>query len=194
MFLRPHQLTQDGKDRTYWSLVETVRTAAGPRQKTLCYLGELNSSAHARWLKTIEVFNEHGEAQQLTEAEASFRALKSELSIRLLFHQLESRVKAHVMVAFLGYALWVTLKHLLEAPAGDRSGAGQERSQHPSAAFPDESAGFAVHATKRRHRAPHHRRPRDPPPPRHRTRCRTEISSAAARHHPPRSLATQSKM
>ena len=30
---------------------------------------------------------------QLTEAEASFRALKSELSIRPLFHQLESRVK-----------------------------------------------------------------------------------------------------
>ena len=54
---------------------------------------------------------------QLTEAEASFRALKSELSIRPLFHQLESRVKAHVMVAFLGYALWVTLKHLLKRRA-----------------------------------------------------------------------------
>jgi transposase len=51
---------------------------------------------------------------QLTEAEASFRALKSELSVRPLFHQLEPRVKAHVMVAFLGYALWVTLKHLLK--------------------------------------------------------------------------------
>jgi hypothetical protein len=54
---------------------------------------------------------------QLTEAEASFRVLKSELSIRPLFHQKEPRVKAHVMVAFLGYALWVTLKHLLERRA-----------------------------------------------------------------------------
>ena len=51
---------------------------------------------------------------QLTEAEASFRALKSELSIRPLFHQKEPRVKAQVMVAFLGYALWVTLKHTLK--------------------------------------------------------------------------------
>jgi transposase len=51
---------------------------------------------------------------QLTEAEASFRALKSELSIRPLFHQKEPRVKAHVLVAFLGYALWITLKHLLK--------------------------------------------------------------------------------
>ena len=56
---------------------------------------------------------------QLTEAEASLRALKSELSIRPLFHQLEPRVKAHVMVAFLGYALWVTLKHLLKCISSD---------------------------------------------------------------------------
>jgi transposase len=54
---------------------------------------------------------------QLTEAEASFRTLKSELSIRPLFHQKESRVKAHVLVAFLGYALWITLKHLLKRRA-----------------------------------------------------------------------------
>jgi transposase len=50
---------------------------------------------------------------QLTEAEAVFRALKSVLSIRPIFHQLERRAKAHILVAFLGYAIWVTLKHLL---------------------------------------------------------------------------------
>jgi transposase len=65
MFLRTHRREKDGKDHTYWSLVETVRTPDGPRQRTLCYLGELNDSAQARWLKTIEVFNEQGEAQQL---------------------------------------------------------------------------------------------------------------------------------
>ena len=255
MFLRPNYRAKDGKEHIYWSLVETVRTVDGPRQRTLCYLGELNGSAQARWLKSVEVFNEQGEAEQLklfpshievpdgdpqvarvlvhrvrlertrqfggcflgwelwkrlgldvffeqaleksiasgrlkdrykmerrlgriqarhpqvndlfevtlrdtpagvrllwemkkdkvawrdlregaymlrtnlhadsaeqmwsmymqlTEAEASFRALKSELSIRPLFHQKEPRVKAHVLVAFLGYALWVTLKHLLQ--------------------------------------------------------------------------------
>ena len=65
MFLRPNQRDKDGKDHTYWSLVETIRTANGPRQRTLCYLGELNNSAEARWLRTVEVFNEQGEAQQL---------------------------------------------------------------------------------------------------------------------------------
>jgi len=54
---------------------------------------------------------------QWTEAEASFRVLKSELSMRPLFHQKEPRGKAHVMVALLGYALWVTLKRLLERRA-----------------------------------------------------------------------------
>lgn len=65
MFLRAHGRKKDGKEHAYWSLVETVRTPDGPRQKTLCYLGELNDSSQARWLKTIEVFNEQGEAQQL---------------------------------------------------------------------------------------------------------------------------------
>jgi len=51
---------------------------------------------------------------QLTEAEAAFRALKSELAIRPIWHQKASRVQAHILVAFLGYALWVTLKHTLK--------------------------------------------------------------------------------
>src|SRR6266567_3406226 len=65
MFLRPNHRSKDGKEHTYWSLVESVRTPDGPRQRTLCHLGELNGSDHARWLRTVEVFNEHGEAQQL---------------------------------------------------------------------------------------------------------------------------------
>jgi transposase len=65
MYLRPHTREKDGKAHTYWSMVETVRTADGPRQRTLCYLGELNGSAEARWLKTIEVFNQQGESRQL---------------------------------------------------------------------------------------------------------------------------------
>ena len=65
MFLRQHQRSKDGKEHGYWSLVETVRTPDGPRQRTICYLGELNGSAQARWQKTIEVFNEQGEHTQL---------------------------------------------------------------------------------------------------------------------------------
>jgi transposase len=58
---------------------------------------------------------------QWTEVEAAFRTLKSELAIRPLFHPLERRGKAHVLVAFLGYALLVTLKHLLKRRDSDDS-------------------------------------------------------------------------
>jgi transposase len=52
---------------------------------------------------------------QLTEVEAVFRALKSDLAIRPIWHWVGPRVEAHVMVAFLGYCLWVCLKQKLKA-------------------------------------------------------------------------------
>jgi hypothetical protein len=54
---------------------------------------------------------------QLTQVEAAFKALKSELGLRPIYHQLEKRVEAHILVAFLAYALSVTLKQRLQALA-----------------------------------------------------------------------------
>jgi len=55
---------------------------------------------------------------QLTQIEAVFRSLKSELGIRPIHHQLEHRVDAHILIAFLAYCLQITLKQrlLLHAP------------------------------------------------------------------------------
>jgi transposase len=96
--------TRDGV-RLQWSIKEDRQLWRGLREGAYMLRTNLQAdSAEELWSRYM----------QLTEAETSFRALKSELSIRPLFHQLEPRVKAHVMVAFLGYALWVTLKHLLK--------------------------------------------------------------------------------
>lgn len=54
---------------------------------------------------------------QLTQIEEAFKCLKSELGIRPIHHQVESRVEAHILVAFLGYCLMVTLKQRLQAHA-----------------------------------------------------------------------------
>lgn len=54
---------------------------------------------------------------QLTQIEAAFKCLKSELGIRPIYHQLEHRVEAHILVAFLAYCLSVTLKYRLQAHA-----------------------------------------------------------------------------
>jgi len=54
---------------------------------------------------------------QLVEIEQAFKELKNDLSIRPIHHQLETRIEAHIFVAFLAYCLMVTLKHRLKALA-----------------------------------------------------------------------------
>jgi transposase len=54
---------------------------------------------------------------QLTQIEAAFKCLKSDLGIRPIHHQREHRVDAHILVAFLAYCLTVTLRHRLRLHA-----------------------------------------------------------------------------
>ncbi|HEY6248775.1 MAG TPA: IS1634 family transposase, partial [Candidatus Angelobacter sp.] len=102
----------DGKPHLEWSQIK--ERLAWRQAREGAYLLRTNLTADTAedlWKKYM----------QLTEVEAAFRVLKSEMSIRPIFHQLERRVKAHIMVAFLGYALWVTLKHLLKRKGLDIS-------------------------------------------------------------------------
>jgi len=43
--------------------------------------------------------------------------MKSELGLRPIYHQVEQRVEAHILVAFLAYCLTVTLRQRLQALA-----------------------------------------------------------------------------
>jgi hypothetical protein len=54
---------------------------------------------------------------QLVRVEEAFKNLKGDLAIRPIFHQLESRVEAHIFIAFLAYCLHVTLARRLSALA-----------------------------------------------------------------------------
>ena len=110
MFLRPNRRTKDGKDHSYWSLVETVRTPDGPRQRTLCYLGELNSSAQARWLKTIEVFNEQGEAEQLKLFPSEVEPPANDPQVaRVLLNKVRLERTRQFGSCWLGLQLWKRL-------------------------------------------------------------------------------------
>jgi hypothetical protein len=51
---------------------------------------------------------------QLVEVEAAFRTLKGDLALRPIFHQDESRIEAHIFIAFLAYCLHVTLGQQLK--------------------------------------------------------------------------------
>jgi transposase len=50
---------------------------------------------------------------QLTQVEQAFKNLKSDLALRPLYHQKDSRIEAHIFVAFLAYCLHVTLQQRL---------------------------------------------------------------------------------
>ena len=111
MFLRPNHRGKDGKEHTYWSLVETVRTPDGPRQKTLCYLGELNSSAEARWLRTVEVFNEQGEVQQLKLFPSQVEAPPDDPQVaRVLLNKVRLERTRQFGACYLGLDLWKRLE------------------------------------------------------------------------------------
>jgi hypothetical protein len=111
MFLRPNRRSKDGKDHSYWSLVETVRTPDGPRQKALCYPGELNSSAQARWLKTIEVFNEQGETQQLKLFPSQVEPPPDDPQVaRILLNKVRLERTRQFGACWLGLELWRRLE------------------------------------------------------------------------------------
>src|SRR5215813_4270889 len=111
MFLRPNHRSKDGKEHTYWSLVESVRTADGPRQRTLCHLGELNGSDQARWLRTIEVFNEQGEAQQLKLFPSHVEPPADDPQVaRVLIRRVRLERTRQFGACYLGLELWRRLE------------------------------------------------------------------------------------
>ena len=65
MYLRCHVRRKDGKEHRYWSIEEKRRCADGRAvDRRVLYLGELNDSQQATWLRCIEAFEE-GTHQQL---------------------------------------------------------------------------------------------------------------------------------
>jgi len=111
MFLRPNHRGKDGKGHTYWSLVESVRTPNGPRQRTLCHLGELNGPDQARWLRTVEVFNEQGEAQQLKLFPSEIEPPADDPHVaRVLINRVRLERTRQFGACYLGLELWRRLQ------------------------------------------------------------------------------------
>jgi len=111
MFLRPNHRSKDGKEHIYWTLVESARTPDGPRQRTLCHLGELNSADQARWLKTVEVFNEQGEAQQLKLFPSHLAPSTDDPQVaRVLVNRVRLERTRQFGACYLGLELWRRLE------------------------------------------------------------------------------------
>jgi len=57
MFLKRLTHRTSGKTRHYWAVVESIRTARGPRHRLVSYLGELNATEQSGWAKLVERFD-----------------------------------------------------------------------------------------------------------------------------------------
>ena len=98
---------QRGAARITWQKVESWRSWASLSDG--CYL--LRSNVND-WSGT-ELWQAY---MQLAETvEGAFRIQKSDLRLRPIWHQIQERVEAHVLVCFLGYVLWKTLAQMCRA-------------------------------------------------------------------------------
>jgi transposase len=80
---------------------------------------------------------------QLTRAEDAFRAMKSNLLLRPMWHQKSERIEAHVFVCVLAYALWKALAHML-ANAGIKTRIRKKDPDDPDAGPQDRPMSPAV--------------------------------------------------
>lgn len=64
MFLKRLSRYKDGKEHTYWALMQSVRTKRGPRHRTVAYLGELDASQKAGWAGVHRLLEHKPEVQR----------------------------------------------------------------------------------------------------------------------------------
>lgn len=113
MFLKRLTHRTCGKTRQYWALVESVRTARGPRHRLVSYLGELSATEQSDWAKLVERFDSPPVFRQraLFELEgdpASAEAVPDQVRVDLRRLRVE-RVREFGVV-WLGLLLWQKLQ------------------------------------------------------------------------------------
>jgi transposase len=124
VYLRKIRRKKDGKDHVYWALVESVRTGSRVRQRTVCYLGDVDEE-ETRPLGRM--------ARGLDGAPCATRDLFEEALPRTV-EVVADRVRTERIRdfgdAFAGLSLW---RHLgLDAFFAERQGPGRESVAWPA--------------------------------------------------------------
>ena len=116
MFLRATVRKKDGKEHTYYSVVENKRVADGRVvQRHVLYLGEINSSQERAWRRSIEVLDEVQQAPRTLALfpEDRFESVIEENVVRLKLSQLRLERPRQWGACWLALQLWQQL-HLDE--------------------------------------------------------------------------------
>jgi hypothetical protein len=112
MFLRVKRRFKDGKEHRYWSIVENHRTVDNQVvQRHVLYLGEVNDSQQASWIKTIEVMQQgdrRGKQMALFPADRAVPELACE-TVRIQMNALELHRPRQWGACWLACQLWCLL-------------------------------------------------------------------------------------
>ena len=59
MFIRHYSCVEDGKRKSYWALVVSYRTARGPRQRVVAWLGKRDEAGRLGVQQAAETRDKH---------------------------------------------------------------------------------------------------------------------------------------
>src|SRR3970040_331326 len=127
MFLRGTNRRKDGKDHHYFSVVENRRVSSGKTvQRMVVYLGEINDTQQAAWLKTLDVFDEQEQRSRALSLFPDDREIPARAvnSLQVKLSGLELRRARAFGNCWLACELWRTLG--LEGFWQERLPAGRE--------------------------------------------------------------------
>ncbi len=122
MYLRSTTRNKDGKEHRYYSIVESRRVRDNRIvQKTILYLGEINSSQKKGWTKAIEVIEGKENRQMSLFADNNQVPEGIENSIKLLMSGLELKRPRQWGACFIANELWdmLGLREFFKERLGD---------------------------------------------------------------------------
>jgi len=114
MYLRRTQRRKNGKEHSYWSLVESRRLTDGRvAQRHVLYLGEINDAQERAWTRSIQVFQD-GDLQPQTVAlfpeDRVATAVDDASIVRLRLKQLSVHRPRQWGACWLALHLWKELR------------------------------------------------------------------------------------
>jgi len=112
-FLHCHRRFKNGKEHSYWSITEKVRTHRGWTQRHLLYLGEINDSQKASWTRQIDVFDTEDQQNRqlaLYPADRPLPEHAAEYGVQLRLGEFELRRPRQWGACWVGCQLWDQLR------------------------------------------------------------------------------------
>lgn len=128
MYLRHTTVRGQGKDRTYWRLVRSVRHGSKVQQETVAYLGELDSRGRAK----ASALAKHFLGERIEQQQSLFEDTQPMAPLPVRIDQVRVERGRNFGDVWLGWLLWQSLR--LDEFCGSVMPVGREKIPWPEIA------------------------------------------------------------